>query len=157
MIQYALVADQQMLVADRQMLYRLVSYLSWVCKQKVLQLASKCGLNGCENKWPHVKVFSVLKVTSCIRRRMCKGCGTQNEWMVYLMKVHWEQNENEKCTTSMKSVQKEKCIANRGCCTNKKSACMHKGVIAPTALYGAKTWGMQRAERKKRMFMRWNA
>ena len=31
----------------------------------------------------------------------------------------------------------------------KDKKCLYEGVIVPTALYGAETWGMRSAERKK--------
>ena len=43
----------------------------------------------------------------------------------------------------MKSV-----LSNRGLGIKAKK-CLYGGVIAPTALYGAETWGMRSAERRK--------
>ena len=39
-------------------------------------------------------------------------------------------------------------LSNRGLRKNAKK-CLYEGVIVPTALYGAKAWGMRSAERRK--------
>ena len=42
----------------------------------------------------------------------------------------------------------EKCADNRGLGIKDKK-CLYEGVIVLTALYGAETWGMKSAERRK--------
>ena len=52
-------------------------------------------------------------------------------------------NEEFKAWGAMKNV-----LRNRGLGINTKK-CLHEGVIVPTALHGAETWGMRCAERRK--------
>ena len=43
----------------------------------------------------------------------------------------------------------EKCAEQYSGLLIKAKKCLYEGVIAPTALYGAKSWGMRKAERRK--------
>ena len=56
--------------------------------------------------------------------------------------VH-RMNEGYRAWGALKSV-----LSNRGLGIKAKK-CLYKGVIAPTALYGAEAWGMRSAERRK--------
>ena len=52
-------------------------------------------------------------------------------------------NEGHRAWGALKSV-----LSNRGLGT-KANKCLYEGVIVPTTLYGAETWGMRSAETKK--------
>ena len=56
--------------------------------------------------------------------------------------VH-RMNEGYRSWTALKCV-----LSNRGLGIKAKK-CLYEGVIVPTALYGAETWGMRSAERRK--------
>ena len=56
--------------------------------------------------------------------------------------VH-RMNEGYRAWGVLKSV-----LSNRGLMIKAKK-CLYEGVIVPTALYGAETWGMRTAERRK--------
>ena len=60
--------------------------------------------------------------------------------------VH-RNNEGNRAWGALKSV-----LTNRGL-EIKAKKCLYEGVILPTALYGAKTWGMRSAERMKVNFL----
>ena len=52
-------------------------------------------------------------------------------------------NEGYRAWVALKSV-----LSNRGLGIKAKK-CLYEGVIVPTALYGAESWGMRRSERRK--------
>ena len=52
-------------------------------------------------------------------------------------------NEGYRVWGTLKSI-----LSNRGLGIKAKK-CLYEGVIVPTALYGAKAWGMRSAERRK--------
>ena len=59
------------------------------------------------------------------------------------MDVVRRMNEGYRAWGALKSV-----LSNRGFWIKAKK-CLYEGVIVPTALYGAETWGMRGAERRK--------
>ena len=58
------------------------------------------------------------------------------KWMWYTM------NEGYRAWGALKSV-----LSNIG--LGIKAKCLYKGIIVPTALYGAEAWGMRSAERRE--------
>ena len=57
--------------------------------------------------------------------------------------VVYRMNEGYRALGGLKSV-----LSNRGFGIKAKK-CLYKGVIVPTALYGAEAWGMRSTERRK--------
>ena len=62
--------------------------------------------------------------------------------------VH-RMNEGYRALGALKSV-----LSNRGLGIKAKK-CLYEGVILPTALYGAETWGMRSSERRKVTVSNW--
>ena len=143
-INQLLFADDTVLVADSEMLCKLVSEFSRVCERR------KSRVNVCKSKVMRCsrhdnggRMHVILNGQPLEKVHCFKYVGSQvaadggcDRDVVHKM------NEGYRAWGALKSV-----LSNRGVGIKAKK-CVYEGVIVPTALYGAEAWGTRSAERR---------
>ena len=145
-INQLLFADDTALVADKEdKLCRLVSEFGRVCERRKLKVnvgkskVMRCCRYGNEDRMHVILNGGPLEEVDCyeyLGSPVAADGGCERD-------VVHRINEGYRSSGVLKSV-----LSNRGFGINAKK-CLFEGLIVPTALYGAKAWGMRSAERRK--------